>query len=247
MTLSATNKILDILSLFNKDRLEITIDEISSETEIPQSSAYRYVRLLCDRGFLEKSSAGLYQLGYRFQMLSHVAMKSNRDLRLVALPSMQRIAEQIVESVSLMRIADQYAICIESIEGQQAIRAVVEQGRLQPLYVGASSKVLLAALDESEWDQYLPESWKPFTGTTITDPQIYRQQLRRVREQGYAVSDGEIDEGGRAVAVPIRNLRGKVVAALSIEGPYFRMGDEVIKAYIELLRTESDLIQSKLS
>lgn len=246
MTLSSTHKILDILTLFDKDTLELTIDDISDLTQIPQSSAYRYVKLLCDRGFLEKSLTGYYQLGYRFQMLSSMAMNTNRDLRLVALPSMQRIANQIIETVSLMRLTDKYVICIESIEGEQAIRAVVQQGRLQPLYVGASSRILLSELDESEWNQYLPEKWEKLTETTITDPEIYRQHVRETRQQGYAISDGEIDEGGRAVAVPIRNSRHRIVAALSIEGPYFRMGDDVVRTYIKLLQEESAIIQSKL-
>lgn len=246
MTLRSTHKILDILTLFDDNTLEMSIDEISSDTQVPQSSLYRYLKLLCDRGFLEKSAVGCYQLGHRFHMLSRVAAKSNRDLRLVAIPSMQRICTQIIETVTLMRLSGQYAVCIESIEGKQAIRAVVQQGRLQPLYVGASSKILLSAIDEDEWHQYLPEQWDKLTEATIMDREQYYNDLRQAQRNGYAISNGEIDEGGRAVAVPIRNSKNRVVAALSIEGPYFRMGDDVLEPYIALLQKESMIIQAQI-
>ena len=121
----------------------------------------------------------------------------------VVLPSMERIADQIIETVSLMRLFNKYAICIESIEGKHVVRVIIEQGRLQPLYSGASSKVLLSGVDESEWDDYLDTPIEPLTSNTIVDLEEYKAQIRHARDQGYATSDGEIDYGGRAIAIPI--------------------------------------------
>ena len=101
--------------LFNASTPEMTVDEISNQIEMPTSSVYRYIRVLGDKGFIEKSGAKSYRLGLRFLELSRVARGSNRDLRLIALPSMKRIADQIIETVSLMRLFDKHAICIESI------------------------------------------------------------------------------------------------------------------------------------
>ena len=246
MASSSVDKVLDILLLFRDSQPELTHDEISNQMDIPVSTLYRYLRVLSDKGFLEKSGTSTYRLGIRFLELSRVSAQSNRDLRLVALPGMKRLADQIIETVSLMRITDKYAICIESIEGQQVVRVTIDQGRLQPLHVGASSKVLLSAIDENEWEHYLSFPLKPLTSTSITDFDEMKRELYRVRKQGYAISNGEIDEGGRAVAVPIRNRNNKVLAALSVEGPYFRMSDDLLMHYLQLLRHEAAQMKPKL-
>lgn len=246
MSVSSAQKLLDILLLFGKDALEYSADEISKLTGIPTSTVYRYINLLCNKGFLEKTDTSSYRLGLRFLELSRVARSNNRDLRLTVLPSMKRIADQIVETVTLMRIFDRFAICVESIEGQQVVRVTIEQGRLQPLYAGASSKVLLAGVHEDEWDTYLDQPIKPLTPNTIVEIDALKAELYQVREQGFAVSNGEIDEGGRAIAVPLSSRRGKVLAALSIEGPYFRMTDEVMSRYLGLLQEEAEKIQRDL-
>ncbi|MGJ3239798.1 MAG: IclR family transcriptional regulator [Anaerolineae bacterium] len=247
MPSTSAHKVLDILLCFSVDVPERTVDELEQLTHIPTSTIYRYIKVLVDKGFIEKAEGSSYRLGLRFFELSRAARNSNRDLRLSALPSMKRIADQIVETVSLMRIFDRHAVCIESIEGQQVVRVTIEQGRMQPLYAGASSKVLLASLSEDEWDNYLPEVVKPLTPATITDRERFKAELYQVREQGYAISDGEIDAGGRAISVPILNLQGKTVAALSIEGPYFRMTDDVIAEYLTYLQQESQVIRRSLS
>ncbi len=246
MASSSIDKVLDILLLFRDSQPELTHDEISNQMDIPVSTLYRYLRVLSDKGFLEKSGPSTYRPGIRFLELSRVSQQSNRDLRLVALPGMKRIADQIIETVSLMRITDKYAICIESIEGQQVVRVTIEQGRLQPLHAGASSKVLLAALNESDWADYLTSPLQQLTPNSITDFDELKEELFRVRKQGYAISNGEIDMGGRAVAVPIRNRSNKVIAALSVEGPYFRMNDDIMSHYLKLLRHEVVQMKPKL-
>ena len=244
---SSAHKALDILLLFSETDPQHTIESISNLTDMPISTAYRYLKVLCDKGFLEKADTGIYQLGLRFLELGRVASRSNRDLRLTILPSMKRIADQIVETVTLMRIFDKHAMCIESIEGKQVVRVSIEQGRMQPLYAGASSKVLVAALDESEWDAHLNMPVVQLTQNTITDVRQLKDELRRVRDQGFATSNGEIDQGGRAVAVPLKNRHNNVVAALSIEGPAFRMTDEIMPHYLALLRAEASRIQRDLT
>lgn len=247
MTSSSAHKVLDILLCFNADAPQRTIEELENLTGMPTSTIYRYIKVLSDKGFLEKAEVSSYRLGLRFFELSRAARNSNRDLRLSVLPSMKRIADKIIETVTLMRIFNKYAVCVESIEGQQVVRVTIEQGRMQPLYVGASSRVLLSSLDESEWTNYLPDILEPLTDTTITDEAQLLAEIRKVREQGYAISDGEIDAGGRAVAVPLKNRRGNTVAALSIEGPFFRMTDTVLPKYLSYLQEEADLIRRTLN
>lgn len=214
--------------------------------DIPKSTVYRYVRTLSERGFLERTRGGSYRLGLVFIELGRHALESNRDLHLAVLPSMQRIAQATGESVSVMRMFNQQAVCIESIGGTHALRVTIERGRVQPLHAGASSKVLLAYQPEETWAQAVQVPLTRYTETTITDMPTLIAHLRQVRTQGYAVSDGEIDIGARAVAVPIRSSYGDVAAALSIEAPAIRLGADEVATYTALLLEESATIQQAL-
>lgn len=244
---STIDKVLDVLLLFSEARHRLSIEEISQLLDMPKSSVYRYVRILCDKGFLEKVGTAHYRLGLTFVALSRAALNSNRDIRLIALPSMKRLAEVVGESVSLMRVFNQQVICIESIEGRQALRVTIEKGRTQPLYAGASSKLLLAFMDETLWAMIWEQPLSAITSTTITQPDRLIAELQEIRERGYAVSDGEIDVGARAIAVPIRDGHGEVIAALSIEGPASRMADDTVMQYLALLRDETARIYQEFS
>ena len=244
---SAIDRALDILLLYRDGRLHASIDDISARLDIPKSTVYRYVRILTERGLLEKAGPASYRPGLALLELGRRALASNRDIRLMALPSMQRIAEDIGESVSLMRVFNHHVICIESIEGRHALRVTIEQGRTQPLHAGASSKVLLAYLPPDEWDDLLELPLQRFTANTVTAVDALKSQLHRIRQVGYCVSDGEIDVGARAVAVPLWNPREEVVAALSIEAPSSRMDDAQVAAYRDVLAAEAEVIRRALS
>jgi len=214
---------------------------------IPKSTVYRHVRMLCDAGFLEKQDRSNYQLGLTFLALGRKALKTNRDLRIAALPSMTRIAQKTDESVSLMKLFKQQVICIESIEGQHALRVAMEPGRTQPLHAGASSKLLLAHLPEEEWKTRLRFPLARLTETTITDFDDLKAELCVIQKQGYSTSNGEIDAGARAVAVAIQNDYQQIVAALSVEAPEMRMNDQTMHDYLALLYEEAQVIAQKLN
>jgi DNA-binding IclR family transcriptional regulator len=242
---SVIHRLLDILLLYKEGKESWTIDDIALMLDLPKSTCYRLVRALQERGFLDKSGTSSYQLGVTFMRLSRVALNSNRDIRLMALPSMKRIADAVNESVSLMRLMNRQVVCVESIEGQYSLRVSIQQGRIQPLHAGASSRVLLASLPEETWEKYLEFPLRRFTETTITDFDALCENLRAVRRLGYAISEGEIEIGPKAVAVPLMNSRDEVIAALSIEAPMMRMTDQVVGEYLELLRREAILIHQE--
>jgi len=219
---------------------------MSSHLDMPVSTVYRHVRVLCDNGFLERSRDNRYCLGMTFLKLSRTAFDSNRDLRLIVLPSMKRIAEAVGESVSLMRLFNNQVICIENIEGQHALRVTIEPGRVHHLHAGASAKAILAYLPEHEWRQRLRLPLTRFTASTFVDYPSLEAELREIRTQGFSISDGEIDVGARAIAVPLLNRQQLVVAALSIEGPASRMNDNKILQYQELLSQEANIIRQQL-
>jgi len=236
---SVIDRLLDILCLFKEGKESWSIDDIAQMVNLPKSTSYRLVGALQERGFLEKSGTSHYQLGITFMRLSAVAVSSNRDIRLMAMPSMKRIADTVKESVSLMRLMNHQVVCVESIEGQYSLRVSIQQGRIQPLHAGASSRVLLAHLPEEDWGKYLTFPLERYTETTITDFDALCENLQTIRRVGYAISNGEVDIGARAIAVPLMKNRDEVIAALSIEAPTTRMTDEVVSDYLDLLKREA--------
>jgi DNA-binding IclR family transcriptional regulator len=234
---STADKVLDVLLLFEEAWPELSADEICELIDAPRSTTYRYIRTLRDKGFLEKSTTGGFRLGPRLLQLGRIA-RSRLDISDIALPVMEDIARQSRETVLLTRLFGSNAVCVERIEGPQTVRISFDLGQVQPLHAGASSKILLAFVDEERWDEHLRLPLERFTEYTTTDPDALKEDLRQIRRQGYCVSDSEVDIGARAVAVPIRNRRGRIVAALSVTGPAFR---------IQLLRSGATTIHEQLA
>ncbi len=245
-TVSTVSKVLDILLLFSAERPEVSIEDIQSELMLPKSTVYRYVRTLQEKGFLHKSGVSNYRPGLAFVSFSQAMLNSDRDLRTHCLPAMRRLSEKTRESISLMRLLNKRVVCIESIQGQYALRVTIEPGRTQVMHAGASSKVLLAYLAPKQWETYLETPLQRFTDATITDVATLSHEIKHVRSSGHAISNGEIDIGARAVAVPLSNTQGGVIAALSVEAPHSRMDDTTADTYIAWLKEEAGALGSTL-
>jgi DNA-binding IclR family transcriptional regulator len=237
-----------VILLLHRGVTVITVDDITAALDIPKSTAYRYVKILTDKGFLARGTvAGTYRLGRVFLELGGAVLASNRDIHLAAMPSMLALSEQTGESVSIMRLMNRRAVCIESIEGRYALRVAIGRGHSQPLHAGASSRLLLAYTPETSWESYIDLPLARYTTTTLTDIDALFANLHAVKQRGFAVSDGEIDVGARAVAVPLWDSYERVVAALSIEAPASRLPDDVLQDYITALQEAAQTISAALT
>lgn len=242
---STASNVLDILLLFDHSTTELSAEEISVLIDTTRSTTYRYLRTLLDKGFLEKTPGGKYCLGPYFVKLGRVANRKT-DIGRIALPVMEHIVEETKETVLLTRRSGRYSVCIERVEGSHAVRISFEKGHIQPLHAGASSKILLAYAGDEARDDYFSQPLEGFTAHTITDPVYLEKQLDEIRRQGYCVSHGEVDEDAVAVSVPIFDAQGRLIAALSLAGPAFRMDAAVIQSHLEALRTGVKDIEAQL-
>jgi IclR family acetate operon transcriptional repressor len=110
----------------------------------------------------------------------------------------------------------------------------------------SSGKALLAYLPQQRLERILTKALPRFTEKTITDPILLQEELERVRQQGYAVAQEELEVGLSAVAAPIRNHEGEVVAAVSVSGPSFRLSSEKMSELAELTRRTANEISHQL-
>jgi len=215
---------LEILLLFDSAHPSFSVPEIVERLHFSQSKTYRLIRALIHYGLLEtQNGTGRYSLGIHILRLGLLAQQKF-NTAVMALPFMRELSRLTKETVLLTSVAGNKAICLERVESEEPIRySLFTPGASVPLHAGASSKVLLAFLPEKEWESILGEGLQRFTPQTITDKGILKTQLKGIRSRGYAFSDQEVDRDVRAVAAPILNLRGELIAGLSVAGPAYRI------------------------
>lgn len=213
---------LDILLLFDENSPTLEVPEIAEAIHLPESTTYRYVKTLTEKGFLDRDQrSGSYQLGLRLLDLARI-VRQRLSIVNTALPIMRELANETRETVILTMVQNQQAVCIERIESPRPIRLSFERGRARPLHAGASAKVLMAYLDERAQEEIINHGLQRFTENTITNPEAMRAELQRIRSQGFVLSRQELDSGAAAVAAPIFGGTD-LVAGLSVAGPMGRM------------------------
>lgn len=210
-------------------RLAELIDE-------PRTTTYRLLRSLEALDLVEPGTQpGSYRLGWKLMRLG-AAVVERLDERQAALPVMERIHEQVGETVFLLVRRERNAVCIERLEGLRVQSLALRLGGSLPLHVGAGPRALLAFEPESEWETYLGDgALEAPTKETPTVRKALLRELTETRERGYAVSDEDVTPGIASLGAPIFDYTGGVRAALSIGGlKSLVLGDEREK-FVDLL------------
>ena len=145
------------------------------------------------------------------------------DLRREARPHMRELVERFQETCDLGLFDQGEVFYVEVIHSHHALTIASRVGQRLPAHCTASGKVFLAFLPDAELDAVLARPLKTYTARTICDPVQLRAQLEEIRRLGYAFDDEEQEVGVRAVAAPIRDRQGRVIAALGMPGPVSRI------------------------
>ncbi len=222
------HKTLDILenirSYDGKDKpLGIKLSDLARAVNMPKATVYRILSTLESRGFLDRGEDGGYRMArklFDLQQRDPIEQILNR----VAPPKMEELAKSCRETVNLGILDGGEVVVINTVESPQTIRMSSKVGNRRCLHTTAIGKVLLAALPEKEMLRLLRLKGLPrLTPHTIVNRAALLTELDRVRERGYSVDNQENELDGRCIGAPILGPDGRVVAALSISGPVFRM------------------------
>lgn len=228
---------VDLLFLF-VEASTLGVRDIAERLDVPVSTAYRFVRTLRDKGLLEQDPATRkYQLGLRLLALETPILRQ-LDVRRVALPHMEALAQYCHETVQLTLRRGFQGVCIEIVESPEPLRVAPSRGQSVPLHSGALAKAILAFLPRPEIDRYLTSGpLQRFTSHTITDPTRLGEELARIRKRGYAVSTQEVYVGAGGVAAPVFDSTRRAVASLGVSGPLHRLtGAKIAEIAPEVLR-----------
>jgi DNA-binding IclR family transcriptional regulator len=194
---------------------DATVAALASDAGLPTSTAYRLLAALERHGLVQRDATSTVSLGTRMVALGRAAEASLQE-RLVepAAPAMERLVRERGETAILTAPCGVEAIVVHTVETEEhSVRLSYATYRRAPMHLGASGKVLAAWLEPHERERLL---------RSAGDPELDRV-LTEVRERGWVLTSGEVDAGVSAVAAPIRDVRGRLLAGLSLAGPSSRM------------------------
>jgi DNA-binding IclR family transcriptional regulator len=222
--ISGLKKGLEILCCFDSDHHALYAKEIAEELGLPPSTIYRYLDTLVSTGFLNRSSEDRkYRLGYLLVHLGET-VASKMSFADVVKPHMDGLSSACRETVLLLVRSGPKAVCVAKKESLDLIKVSLEIGLVLPLHGGSSSKVLLAYQSDAFVDEYLENNeLRNLTDFTITDKKVLREELQRIRSQGYALSDQEVNPGVGGIAAPVFDNKGRILASLAVAGPNERV------------------------
>lgn len=222
------HRALAVLSLLRRASGDVGVSEIGHELDLHTSTTHRILRALLADGFVSQNAeSGRYRLGRESLLLG---LGAERTLGFsVAEPLLEQLCEQTGESTNLVVRDGDRGLVVLRVDSVQPLRFSQPTGTRIPLYCTSSGKVLMAFGGDAKAEVDELGELPGFTKTTITSKRLLVRQLREVREQGFALNEGERNPGVSGVAVPVFDAAGSVLAALALQGPQVRLPSERLR------------------
>lgn len=239
------DRALEILKLLGSEP-EMRVTDLARRLEVHKSTVFRLLATLQEHGLVEQNpSTERYRLGYGLVRLAG-SVVAELDLARTARGVLEQLAMRTRETVNLAILQGDQVVNIDQIAAPNLVVNVNWVGKQTPLHATSNGKVLLANLPEDERRRVLSGSLPRLTPRTITDPRILEKQLRRVVEDGYAFTLEELEVGLNAVAAPVFAADGRVLAAVSVAGPAYRVTPQRLTELGEMTKDAGEAISRRL-
>jgi len=220
-TIQSVSHALDVLEQFTGEPDELGVTELSKRLKLHKNNVFRLLATLESRGYIEQNkTTENYRLGVRCLRLGQRFLLQASLLR-QAQPVLNHLAETSGETVFIAVLQDDVAVVLDAVEPARAVRLIAKIGDLMPLHCTAVGKALLTFSETVLLGEI--SDYQRYTPATKCKPNEVRVDLNRASERGYTVELGEHVDDVCAVAVPIRDYTGTVVAALCVAGPVHRL------------------------
>jgi DNA-binding IclR family transcriptional regulator len=214
------------------------VSEVATQLSVHKSTAFRLLTALEDRELVEQAqNRGKYRLGFGVLRLAN-AVVGRLDLTQQGRPVCEDLAAELGETVNIAVLRSHFVVNIDQARGPTSVGAHNWVGELTPLHATSTGKVLLAAMKPEERRELLESAGMPeFTAHTITSLDELNEQVEKAARNGFASATEELEEGLNAIAAPIRDHTGAVVAALTVSGPTYRFDRKTLtEAVPEMIR-----------
>jgi IclR family transcriptional regulator, pca regulon regulatory protein len=219
---------LAVIRAFDADHPELTLSDVARSTGLTRAAARRFLLTLADLGYVHTDgrrfalSARVLELGY--------AYLSSLSLPEVAEPHLERLVSEVHESSSVSVLDGEDVVYVARVPVSRIMTVSINVGTRFPAYAASMGRVLLAGLPDDELDAYLESvELRRLSSHTLRSTAALRTELQRVRTQGWAIVDQELEEGLRAVAAPIRDRDGRVVAAVNVSAHASRTSMDAVR------------------
>jgi len=219
---------LAVIRAFGPDDPALTLSDVARRTNLTRAAARRFLLTLADLGYV-RSDGKLFALTPRVLELGY-AYLSSLSLPEIAEPHLERLAAEVHESSSVSVLDGDEIVYVGRVPTSRIMRVSINVGTRFPAYATSMGRVLLAALAPEELHAYLQRATiRPLTPRAIASPEALTAELARIRAQGWALVDQELEEGLRSIAAPIRDRDGRVVAAVNVSAHASRASREKVR------------------
>jgi IclR family KDG regulon transcriptional repressor len=230
-------KALRILIYLGENGPELSLGQLAAALNLNKSTVHRLLQALQKFGMVERSANGeRYRLGLRLHELGVKAVES-RTLRAEAHPLLREMARHCREAVSLAVPAADGVLCLDRVDSPETVITIrTAVGARFPAHCTAAAKAVLAYLPPEQVDHILAATemvgYTPFTMTSAAE---VKQNLRQIRQRGYALDHQELERGLSGVAVPVI-AQANIIAAVGIAGPTQRFRGQELAQKIALAK-----------
>lgn len=226
---------------------EAGVSEVAAEIEVHKSTAFRLLGALETRGLVEQSAdRGKYRLGFGLIPLAG-AVTDNLDVTRQGRRVCAELATELGETVNVAVLQEHWAVNVDQARGPSTVATHNWIGRLTPLHCTSSGKVLLAAISPARRSVLLDASGMlRFTPRTVVDRDRLDAELVHAGQRGYAVAVEEYEVGLNAIAAPVFDRSGEVVAAVSVSGPSYRLGESRLETLVAPLLAGTQEISRRM-
>lgn len=225
-------RIFSIVELLAYTQKPMTLSLIAQELNLSKSTVHRLLKTMVERGYVMKNSEGSYTVGSKLIEIASYYINS-LELQSEAQPFLSMLYSQINLSIHLGVLENFKLVYISKLDLYPTMRGFAKIGYETPAYCSSVGKCLLAALSGNELDQYLEQNpLTSFTAHTITDIAIFKEHLRQVRVQGWALDKEEYQIGYCCIGAPIYDYRGNVIASVGASGNTADFSDDKLPLII---------------
>lgn len=244
--IEGVDRALRLILLF-REHPDLRLSMARDTLGIGQSTAHRLMAMLVYHGFaVQDPVSRAYRAGPALLDVGLSAVQ-NLDLRAVARPVIESLADQVGETVHLGIPEGTHVRFIDVVESELALRVSGRVGRLLPAHATSLGKAILAAMSTEQVKTLYPrEQLPPVTARTMRRRSQLLSELQRIRERGYSCNSEESEEGVASTGIAVADPARGIVGAISIAAPLSRMDKEKTARHGALLIKAAQDIQARL-
>jgi IclR family transcriptional regulator, pca regulon regulatory protein len=238
---------LSVIRTFNADRPRQTLAQVAEATGLARATARRFLHTLVTIGYAATDGTTFWltprvlELGYSYM--------SGLGLPAIAQPRLEELSRRIGESSSLSVLDGADIVYVNRVPVRRIMTVSITIGTRFPAYATSMGRVILAGLPADQLEDYLATTeFRAFTPATIADAEALRAELARIREQGFAIVDQELEPGLRSLAAPVHSPSGRVVAAVNVSTQTVVHNlDDLHNSILPALLSTAELISADLA